>query len=123
MKKITEEDTTQDIKGYLDLQAEKFKEYLGSVSRHIQNERLKESEGKLKVKLEKRSKTMSEIRRICTNCAIRHDMCGYDYMTDNCENFVIGKCFICANRDKEELCQAEDMSGFPCRNFKKESEE
>lgn len=51
--KITEEDSAQDIKGYLDLQAEKFKKYLGSVSRHIQNERLKESEGKLKVKLEK----------------------------------------------------------------------
>lgn len=43
MKEITEEDSAQDIKGYLDLQAEKFRKYLGSVSRHIQNERLKES--------------------------------------------------------------------------------
>ena len=44
-------------------------------------------------------------------------MCGYDYMADNCEHFVIGKCFVCANKNKEELCQAEDMSGFPCCNF------
>lgn len=51
MKEITEENLTQDIKGYLDLQAEKFRGYLGSVSRHIQNERLKESEEKFNVKI------------------------------------------------------------------------
>ena len=66
---------------------------------------------------------MNEIKRICYNCAIRHDMCGYDYMTDDCEHFVIGKCFICVNRHNEELCQAEDMSGFPCRNFKEKRKE
>ena len=60
---------------------------------------------------------MKSPNKICINCALRHNICGYDYMTESCEYFEIGKCFICANKNNKELCQAEDMSGYGCNNF------
>ena len=65
--------------------------------------------------------TIDNIPHVCTNCRERHNMCKYDYTSNNCEHFVIGKCYICSIRNDEEanmLCFAEDMSGHGCPNFK-----
>ena len=69
---------------------------------------------------------MIDVPHTCTNCALRHGDCSGEYFeqqlkTDDCPEFVIGKCFICKHTDAEEettgLCVAGDMSGFGCPNF------
>ena len=56
----------------------------------------------------------------CSNCALRHNMCGYEPPKKNeeCSHFEIGKCFICSLRFEEGMCYAEDWSGYNCPNYK-----
>ena len=66
--------------------------------------------------------TKYEPEHTCTNCDLRHEMCGHDFNTDNCEFFVIGKCFRCKmagipHNECSDICRAEDMSGYGCPNF------
>ena len=59
------------------------------------------------------------ILHTCANCRERHNMCGHDYESKDCEYFVLGKCFTCALRNSNSnLCIAEDESGHGCPNFK-----
>ena len=60
-----------------------------------------------------------EPEHVCKNCLYRHG-CKYelkDY-SQECPHFKIGKCFICALRNEETMCEAEDQSGYGCSNYK-----
>lgn len=67
-------------------------------------------------------KTNKEIPHICFTCRHRHGSahpCPENgWKLEHCPVWQIGMCYTCVIPIGSTICQAEDMSGFPCPNYK-----
>lgn len=61
------------------------------------------------------------IPHTCIFCNNRHSCPADDWYNggENCKHYIVAKCFNCTHNGEgnEELCKAEDMSGYACNNF------